>query len=318
MKATKRNIRSMARPRGRTKRFIVALIAVLLTLAISATALADGGRDTGGSGGQPRQGGSQGQTPQNSPDPANSGEGRQDDKGNGARDAGMTGVNLEKIEAAIAALTDETVQANLTALLETYETALDAKQAAIASKDTENLDILSSAVGEAKEALDAALAEAGVSTEDLYGVPELAQDGAGRMERRPALDTTAISEAIAALEDTDETKAALTSLLNAYETAVKAQNEADAASMAEGEKNALADATHQAELALQEALKNAGLAEGPILEQNQRQIQTNLAQGGSTNEPFTLDVLPEDAADTETESASIFSAFLQWLRNLVQ
>lgn len=318
MESTKQHIRKTRRLRGRTKRSVIALIAVLFTLTISATALADSGRGTGTPGGQPQQGGQQGQTPKSSPDPTSSDKGRQSGQTNGARSAEWTGANVDKIKEAIAALTDETVQANLTALLEAYETAAEAKQTAIQSNDTTDLDSLSSAVDAAKEALDAALVEAGVSTDELYGVPEQAQDGTGRMENRPALNATAISEAIAALDDTDANKATLTSLLDAYETAIKTQNGADATSMTEDEKNALADATHQAELALEEALKNAGLAEGPILEQNQRQIQEKTEAGEGLDQTHELNVPGEDVGGTQSESNSIFSAFLQWLRNLVQ
>lgn len=98
------------------------------------------------------------------------------------------------------------------------------------------------------------------------------------MQNKPALNTTAISEAIAALADTDENKATLTALMTAYETALAAQNAADTSSLTEDEITALAESTKTAEQALQEALKNAGIAEEPILEQNRQQNQTNTAQ----------------------------------------
>ena len=145
----------------RTKRYLVGILVLVLVLAISATALADNGRGAGGNGGQPKPGGLSSQPPQGTPDPASTTDGRQGQRGNGAQNAEQPGVNTEKIAEAIAALDDETAQANLTALLETYEDALEAKQTALDAKDTTNLSTLSSAVDAAKEALDTALSNAG-------------------------------------------------------------------------------------------------------------------------------------------------------------
>lgn len=392
----------------RTKRYLVGLLVLILTLAISATALADNGRGAGGNGGQSKPGGSSSQSPQSSPDPSSTSKGQQAQHGDGAQTAEMPGVNTDKIEKAIAALDDETLQASLTALLETYEDALDAKQTAIDAKNTTDLNTLSSAVSAAKDALDAALEEAGVSTDELYGVPEEANDGTGRMQNRPAMDTTEISAAIAALDDTDTNKATLTSLLEAYETALNAQSSADVSSLTndeikaladavqaaeqtlleatkaagitggvgrgqfvdgnghasldtesiatqiaalddtdankasltalleayqtaltaqngadtsaltEDELTTLADATHQAELALQQALQNAGLTEEPVQEQNQRQIQGKNEAGTNGQQTFELNVVGDDTSTTNTESSNLFSAFLNWLNNLVK
>jgi len=244
-----------------TKRYIAAAVALLLTLTVSATALADSGKSAGTPGGQPQQSG-QGRQPQSSPDPSGTGEGQQNGQTNKERNVEMDSANIDKIEAAIAALTDETAKASLTALLETYEAAVDARQAAIEAKDTGDLSTLSSAVASAKAALDAALEEAGVATDELYGVPELAQDGTGRMANRPAMDTTEIAAAIAALDDTDESKATLAGLLSAYEEALAAQNGADASSLTNDEIKALADAVQAAEQALLEATKAAGITGG--------------------------------------------------------
>ena len=389
-----------------TKRYIAAIVALLLTLVISATALADNGKSNGGSGGPSKQGGSSSQQPQNSPKPSPSADDQKDKQNNGVRNNEKPGVNTDKIAEAIAALDDETAQASLTALLETYEAALDAKQAALDAKDTEELDTLASAVGAAKEALDAALEEAGVSTDDLYGVPAEASDGTGRMQNRPAMDTTEIAAEIAALDDTDENKATLTSLLEAYatalaaqngadfsaltndeikvlvdavqsaeqalleatkaagitggvgrgqfvngygnasldaesiatkiaalddtnankasltalleayETALAAQNGADASSRTEEEIQALADATNKAELALEEALMNAGLAEEPIREQNQQTVQYQPQT--TQDQQFQLDVVSDGTDGEDANTETLFSAFLQWLSNLVK
>ena len=409
MKAMKQKTRAAGRPSGRTKRYLAAVIALVLALVISTTALADSGKDAGTSGGQPRTG-QPGQQPQGSGSQTNtpSGTGDPQSKTGAGQNGDAAGINLDKIEDAIAALTDETVQADLTSLLEAYETALAAKQTAIDEKNTDDLSSLSTAVSAAKEALDAALEEAGVSTDDLYGVPELANDGTGRMENRPALNTTTIAEAIAALDDTDANKATLTTLLEAYEAALEAQSSADTtaltedeiaalaeavqtaeqalleaaktagvstgaeagrdaryggnpalntttiaeaiaalddtdankatlttlleayeaalaaqssadtSALTEDEIAALAEATQTSELALQEALKNAGISEEPIQEQNERQIQTQTEQGASLDEQFELNVLGDSSTDTDTEPTGILSAFLQWLSNLVK
>ncbi|MEA4940281.1 MAG: hypothetical protein VB091_11925 [Christensenella sp.] len=302
----------------RTKRYLVGILVLVMVLAISATALADNGRGAGGSGGQPKLGGSPSQPPQGTPDPDDTTEDRQGQRGNGAQNAEQPGVNTDKIAKAIAALDDETLQASLTALLETYEDALEAKQEALDAKDTTNLSTLSSAVGAAKDALDAALEAAGVSTDDLYGVPEEANDGTGRMQNRPALDTTEISATIAALDDTDANKATLTSLLEAYQAALATQNAGDASKLTTQEMAQLGDATQKAELALEQALKNAGLADGPILQQNQRQIQVKVEASASPAPTFELNVVGDEPASTGTESTSLFSAFLAWLNNLVK
>lgn len=245
----------------RTKRAIAAIAALLLTLSISATALADNGKGAGVPGGQSQQGG-QSRQPQSSPDPAQDGQGQKNGQENGARNMEMSSGSLEKIEEAIAALTDETAKAELTALLETYEAAVDARQTAVESKDTSDLSTLSSAVSAAKTALDAALEEAGVDTDELYGVPELAQDGTGRMANRPSMDTTEIAAAIAALDDSDGNKATLTTLLDAYEAALEAQSSASSSSLTNDEIKALADAVQTAEQALLEATKAAGITGG--------------------------------------------------------
>ena len=302
----------------RTKRYLVGILVLVMVLAISATALADNGRGAGGSGGQPRLGGSPSQPPQGTPDSDDTTKDRQGQRGNGAQNAEQPGVNTDKIAKAIAALDDEALQASLTALLETYEDALEAKQEALDAKDTTNLSTLSSAAGAAKDTLDAALEAAGIDTDDLYGAPEEANDGTGRMQNRPALDTTEISATIAALDDTDANKATLTSLLEAYQTALATQNAGDASKLTTQEMAQLGDATQKAELALQQALQNAGLAEEPIQEQNQRQNQVKTEASASPAPTYELNVVGDEPASTGTESNNLFSAFLAWLNNLVK
>lgn len=259
-KLTRREFKAGSGAR-RAKRIIAAAAVLLLTLSISATALADNGKGGSTPGGQSQQGG-QSRQPQNSPDPSQEGQGQKNGQENGTRNLEMSSASLEKIEQTIAALTDETAKAELTALLETYEAAVDARQTAIEAKDTSDLSTLNSAVSAAKTALDAALEEAGVETDELYGVPDLAQDGTGRMANRPSMDTTEIAAAIAALDDSDENKATLNTLLDAYEAALEAQSSADTSSLTNEEIKALADAVQTAEQALLEATKAAGITGG--------------------------------------------------------
>ena len=408
MKAIVSKTRKSMRTSARGKRFFATVLVVAMTLAISATALADGGKSSGSAGGAPggqsQQGGQPGQQPQGgqSSDAQSSATsstgGGQGQPGNGA----AAGINTDKVEEAIAALTDETVQANLTTLLEAYVAAEEAKQTAIAANETDLTD-LTSAVTAAKEALETALAAAGVETDDLYGAQMQANDGTGRMQNRPALDTTALSEAIAALEDTDENKASLTALLTAYETALAAETAADTTTLTEDEIAALAEATKTAEQALleaaktagistgmdngrgekpaintttiseaiaaledtdenkasltalltayetalaaetaadtttltedeiaalseatqtaaqalQEALQNAGISEEPIQDQNRQQNQTSTTQSSGTTDSFGLNVVQEDSTDTDSDTSGIISVFLNWLSTLI-
>lgn len=279
-------------------------------MTFSTAALADGA----GAGSMPRQSGQPGRVPQSSPDPSDDEWGQRNGQGE-ERNMELSGPNLDKIEQAISALTDEAAKEELTALLDAYEAALEAKQTAVASKDSANLSSLSTAVADAKAALDTALEAAGIVTDELYGVPELAQDGTGRMENRPEDTTAGIKATIAALDDTNENKAALNVLLGAYETALKAQNGANVSNMTQEQIRLLQDATNKAEQALMEALKNAGLSEEPIREQNRQEISTNQPESVEENQ-YQLSVISEGTASGDGMTDSIFTTFFQWLNSL--
>jgi len=227
--------------RGRVKKSIAIVIALVLVFAFSASALADNGRG----GGQP-----DGQLSQDTKEPR------------GNRNTGSTGVNIAKIQEAIASLEDEAAKASLTALLDAYVDALEARQDALDAHDNATLRDLNVTVAAAKTALDAALEEAGVLTDALYGVPEEALDGTGRTFNRPGLDLDEIAAAIAALDDADANKAALTALLTAYEEALAALNTADLSTLTKEEIAALEDAVLDAERALLEATKEADVTGG--------------------------------------------------------
>ena len=300
------------KPLCRAKRLTAAIVALLLILSFSTVALADSGAYPGGS---PRAGSQQGRSPQESPDPSASGSGMQNGQGEGMHNAEMNSITLEKIAEAISDLTDEAAKETLLALLDAYETALDAKQAAVVANDTADLSSLSTAVADAKAALDTALEAAGIVTEELYGVPELALDGTGRTENRPALNTDEISATIEALDDTEETKAALSALLGVYEDALKAQNGANVSKMTQEQIGLLQDATNKAEQALMEALKNAGLSEEPIREQNRQQVSANQPETVDENQ-YQFSVISEGTASGDGGTTSIFSAFFQWLNSI--
>ncbi len=228
--------------RGSVKKTLAIVIALILTFAFSASALADSGKDNGQPGG-----GQQSQQP---------------DEARGNRNVEMSGLNIDKIQDAIDALEDETLQTNLSALLDAYVDAFAARQEAVAENDTASLAELNGAVAAAKAELDAALEEAGISTETLYGIPEEALEGTGRMYNRPELDIDEIAALIAALDDADENKAALTALLTAYVDALAALNAADPSVLTQEELAALEDAVLAAEKELLEATKEADITGG--------------------------------------------------------
>ena len=223
--------------RERLKRILVVATAFVLMLAFSATALA-----TKGNGGITLQANGtdaqSGATPKKPPNnPGGNGNNRNNDK----RDKAKIGVpNLEKIEKAIAKLTDESVKTELTALLSTYQDAWVAKQDAVAANETDSLAALTDAITSAKAALDAALEASGVSMEAVYGAPVEALDGTAHRDRRPELDADKVLAAIATLADNNADKAILTSLLNAYQEALGAQHSADPTMLREEEMQMLA------------------------------------------------------------------------------
>ena len=300
------------RSHRRTKRYLAAIIAVIMALSISTIALADdddededddgqysgqshssqGGGKSGGQGGQQPTDATSGATPNG--------------KGNG--NAKAQGNNTDKIAEAIAALTDTDVQASLTTLLTAYTNALEAKQTAIDQKNTAELDTLTAAVTTAKAVLDAALEAAGIDTDLIYGVPEDSEDGSGKTNgNRPDLNTDEIATAIAALTDTD-VQASLTALLTTYQEALDAWNAADTATLSQEELQALADAVQSAETALLEAARNAEIIGG----YGRGQFVEGYAYGKDTLD--LEDIAEQIAALSETDAnkatlAALLSAY---------
>lgn len=291
--------KSVGRLSARAKRLLTVVAVFILTMSLGASALADGGRAGGASGGAPA-GGQQtpgdtgGQRPEN-------GNGEQ----NGSPARGAVGANLDKIEDAIAAIEDETVQASLTALLEAYADALEAKQAAIEANDTDSIFELAAAASAAKDALDLAMAEAGLSLDDILAEPELVEDGTGRALGKPELDTESIAAGIAALDDSDENKVALEGLLNAYQVALQARASADTASMTEDEIAALDQAVTAAEVELREKLANAGLLT-ELTVQNRQEQQSQ----------WQMTVIPDEKE--APSGTGFFAAIFNWLNAIFQ
>lgn len=248
-----------ANMRGRTKRFLAAVIAIIFAFAFSTTALAAGNKD----GSKPQSGPDavSGATKNNQSNNAG-GNGNSSDKPDDKGGAKIKAPNFNKIESAIAELTDETVKANLTALLSAYEDAWKAKQEAVAASETDSLETLEAAITAAKAALDAALEAAGVSSDSINGKPVEALDGKQHENSRPVLDTEQISAAIATLDDTNADKATLNGLLTAYQEALATKLAANTAAMSEEEQLQLAYALRNAEEALLLAAREAGLIGG--------------------------------------------------------
>jgi hypothetical protein len=177
--------------------------AILLVLSLLCTgALAKGNGPAGGGGGQ-QQGGN---SPQN-------GGGMQNGEqpGQGGQPGGQMGgmnIDVDAVTEAIATLTDATVAANLTTLLEAYETAA-------AGTDVD-------AQMQAMQALQEALTAAGLQVQG-GGMSMNGSQMNGTQYGR-YLDTDKIAAAIAALTDTD-VAANLTALLATYQTAVQNQNQ---------------------------------------------------------------------------------------------
>lgn len=313
------------RSHRRTKRYLAAIIAVIMALSISTIALADdddededegqysgqshsnqGGGKSGGQSGQQPTDATSGATPTgkgNGNTKAQGGAQQTIDatsgatpngKGNG--NAKTQGNNTDKIAEAIAALTDVDVQASLTTLLNAYMSALEAKQTAIDQKNTAELEALTVAVTTAKAILDAALEAAGIDTDLIYGVPEDSADGSGKTNgNRPDLNTDEIATAIAALTDTD-VQASLTALLTTYQEALDAWNAADTTTLSQEELQTLADAVQSAETALLEAARNAEIIGG----YGRGQFVEGYAYGKDA--PDLEDIAEQIAALSETDA----------------
>lgn len=218
------------------RRIFPVLVAMLLLFALNNRAFAaseQGGKHAGGGGSETKQ------------------TGKPEDKGGKPEKTGKKqykGISVEKITLAIDSLTDETQKAELTALLEAYTSALDAKDEALIAK-TGGMSALSQAASAARAALKSGLESAGFTLGSVLGWQEWKL-----YPNSEPLDLAAISAVIAALDDTDANKSVLSGLLVEYQNALAAQ-----AAAAEENMDAAKETTQAARDALLEALYTAGL-----------------------------------------------------------
>ena len=218
------------------KKFLAALALLLIAAMVSTATLAyapqagkkseNAAQQTGNAKGkqQPKENASKGNKPdkQSKPDQENP---EQNGQGNGQSGKDTSKANssngqnksldLSEIEASIAALTDTAAQATLNNLMQAYKAALaneESGQTNGADKDT--LKAYRKAAEAAKNALVAALDDAGISTDK--NEPK----GSNKELHGPKnLDLAAVKAKIAALTD-EAVKASLTALMQAYETAL--------------------------------------------------------------------------------------------------
>lgn len=222
-----------------SRRILPALAAVLLLAAFSASSLAESDKSDRGSG-KPDKSASQ-------RDNADKENGNGQEKHEEQTKHTYHGISTEKIALAIESVTDEATRLELAALLEAYMSALENKDAALVNKDG-TLSELSQLASEARSALKDGLAEAGFTLGSVLGWQEWKEYG------NTALNLETIAAAIAALDDSDENKAALNALLAAYQDALTAA-EADT----EENEEALEQATEAARESLLEALYQTGI-----------------------------------------------------------
>ena len=222
-----------------SKRVLPAIAAVLLLAALSTSSLAESGKTEHGPGKPDANTAQHGN--------ADKGEGKGQEKQEEKTKHTYRGISTEKIALAIESVTDEATRLELTALLETYMTALENKDAALASKDG-SLSELSQLASQARVALKDGLESAGFSLGSVLGWKEWKEYG------NTALDLEAIAAAIAALDEADANKAALGVLLAAYQDALNT-----AGTGTEENEEALEQAAETAREYLLEALYQTGI-----------------------------------------------------------
>ena len=225
-------------------RVLTVVLALVLVFSLSASALAaQGSADSNGKSDQEK---------------TNSGK-SDEEHGNGstskngaAEKRDYNGINVDKIRLAIESVTDETQKAELTALLDEYLAALDAKTTELTAKGDSSLSELSKAAADARSALKTALDDAGYTLGSILGWQEFKL---GYTYGGATLNLETIAERIAALDDGDENKAALLTLLADYQTALDAQ----AIAGEDADLEALEEAAKAAREALVDALNEAGV-----------------------------------------------------------
>ena len=224
---------------GAKKRFLSALLAVIMLLAFAPSALADSEHSNGNSG---RNGTKteQGKTKQDKT--------KTEERTKAEENKRYRGISVEKIAFAIDSISGEESKAELTALLDAYMAALDDKQTALDSK-TGSLSELSQLASEARKALKDGLEEAGFTLGSILGWQEWKE-----WPTDEPLDMEQIASLISALDDGDENKVVLAGLLTVYQEALAALENAG-----EDTLEQLKETAKTAREALLEALYLAGL-----------------------------------------------------------
>ncbi|MEI6100900.1 MAG: hypothetical protein WCP73_03585 [Eubacteriales bacterium] len=170
-------------------------------------------------------------------------------------------MNISAIQAAIAALSDQDSKTTLTALLATYQTALDTLQALDKTADAAALKAARDALQSAKNALLSALSTAGIKPAAIKG--NGAENKAGQ-NAHGQLNTTALKAAIDGISD-ETVQTSLLALYTTYQTALDAlknaqNNNADAAAI-----KSARDALNTAQTDLLRALYSAGVKIATVL-----------------------------------------------------
>lgn len=225
---------------------------------------------------------------------------------------GMKGINTDSIKTSIEALEDEDTKAALETLLNDYEAAKTALDAAI-KEGSDDVDTLREAEKTAMDALNTALKEAGIDTR-----PER-PDNKGMK----GFNTDAIKTSIEALEDGD-TKTNLETLLSEYESAKAALDTAN--EEGSDDVDTLREAEMKAMEALRTALEEAGIDARPQLPEGEGNGDTGMGQrpekpaddDGSDMPSEKPAMQQSGAANNGTNAAAdnIFTRFGNWFMSL--
>lgn len=293
------------------KKILKKLSISVLCVALAATFLAVGvlAADSSSSQGERGKGGS---GMQGGPD----GKGRQGNKDDGD-------MILTQIQQKIAALEDEDTKTQLTKLMEAYQAALTAENEAIKSESStaqESLDILKKATEEARNALAAALTEAGIDIMNQRGDSAKNDDrqksdgnNAGRNGLAiQKLDTDTIETLIADL-DNNTAKSDLTKLLEVYKDALAAEESGVSnTALTNDEKKALREAVTTAADALTDALSEAGIEQSSYSHRPNK-TNGNAPQSDSEQSGTASSSASGSENANSTAKTGILQGVLNWL-----
>jgi len=284
----------------KTRRMLTSMVTMAFMLSIATTAMAAGpGMGGGGGRGNPgsmlqpssrSQGGmSSMQADQFSP-------GGMPGGGFQGRPEGNPGFNFNGIDEAIAGLSEED-QTTLSDYIDAYETAVTAEQEAL--ENAEEGDDLSSYREAVKDALEA-LVEAADEAEIDLGLTD-SPDGSmnnGSFENKHGSFSAAVEEAITGLSEEDQTT--LSDYIDAYETAVTAEQEAIESAEEGDDLSSYREAVMDAFKALVEAADEAeidlGLTDSPDGSINNGSFENKHGSFGAVIEEVITGLSEDDQA----------------------